>query len=290
MTKGRAVFFGNCQAPALQRILGDHEPFAAAYDIVPMRAVHVLTVDEKTALLEAVTGADLVIHQPVGAAYEPATTENIVKALKPGAQSITFPVFWFDGYAPEQVYLRGKINGQLLMDYHSRIIFAGYLRGMTPSQVAEASERPDLYSPDSLTANVAANIKRLGDREAKLDIRVAPFIAENYRARNLFFTFNHPTGWLLYHVVDQMLGLLGLPTLGVEVKKKHAAALGGYRWRGISSVYAGLRLAFPPPTTFVRGPKVWDVEAFATDWYRFYDQNPDLVSTHANVSLNGANL
>jgi hypothetical protein len=131
-TKKPAVIFGNCQAAAIARVLADHTPFTARYEILPCRAVHVLTAPEKASLQKAVASAELFIHQPVSDIYAPASTSALLAALSPEAEALSFPVCWFDGYFPDMVTLKGPTTGRFAMAYHSRLFFTPISTGSRP--------------------------------------------------------------------------------------------------------------------------------------------------------------
>lgn len=106
--KKRAIVFGNCQASAISRVLGDHPHFSQRFEIIPTPAVHVLTLKQREKLLSDVAECDLLIHQPVSDVYHPASTALLISSLNPCAKAISFPVCWFDGYFPDMTYLKAS--------------------------------------------------------------------------------------------------------------------------------------------------------------------------------------
>lgn len=286
--KKRAIVFGNCQAAAIAAILADHEPFFDRFEITRTRAVHVLQPDEREKLLADAAECDLLIHQPVSDAYQPASTARLISVLNPLAEAVSFPVCWFDAYFPDMTYLNssgGKATTDLF-DYHSRVFFFAYRAGMTTDE-ATSLYSDDLASPSTLEAIVRRNLQALAKREEQLSVKISGFIERNYRDKCLFFTINHPTGHLLYFVVDAILRNLGLDTLSSEVKRKHATALGAFRWQAAPSIYRGLELSFSGQGFFTSKAIHLDTRSAAKHYYEFYDAHPNVVEANSNLPTNG---
>ena len=292
MQKRKAIIFGNCQAAAVATILGAHDEFRDQFEIVPVRSVHALTMPERERLLVEAQEADLLIHQPVSNVYQPASTENLLAAVNPEAPIISFPVCWFDGYFPDMVQL--KTNGakaeSILFPYHSRVMFYAYLAGLKTGDAAAIYNAPKLYTEAFLHENVAKNLRNLRTRETDLDIKIADFIEQHYRYKRLFFTFNHPTGHVLFFIVDDILRRLNLSPFGPEAKRKFGSLLGRHRWQDSPSVVRELQLQFSQASTFLARQERLSAVAFAEHYFRSYDDNPALVSANTSLPRNGLQL
>jgi len=284
----KAIIFGNCQAAAVSRLLQQHTEFSKKYRIIATKMVHAMKMEDRNRLLDDAAKCDLLIHQPVAQSYAPATTKNLLDALPQDAQQISFPVCWFDGYFPDQFTLKQKRGEQVAQKnpYHSRVIFLAYINGLTLEQTVKLFF-DDLYERSFLEKNVENCIDRLIDREKQTTISISGNIRKNFRYRSLFFTFNHPTGWVLFPITDNILELLSLPPLPVAVRRKNSNALSTYLWHQRYDVRKGLQLKFPRPKHFKTMSELQSVFLFANSCFEFYDKNYKLVSANEDFDRNG---
>jgi hypothetical protein len=282
-----AVFYGNCQAAALGQILGDHEPFTSRFNIEPVVPVHELRPGDHEHVVAAAAQAKLLVHQPVGQQFSPASTLELMAGLSPTALSVCFPVLWFDGYCPDAQYL--KIAGAIVRggpsDYHSGMLIEGYLRGWSPEQVAALYDDLNVLDADGLRAAAGDAVERLRERERwspAVNVRVADFVKSRFADERLFHTFNHPSATMLFFLADEILDRLDLPRLGQETKTKHQAALSRPRIPELAAVHTALGLSFERYREFwVRSGEHLNRADGAARYFEFYRQ----IGLEEKVSL-----
>lgn len=264
--------FGNCQAGAISQILKDH---LKNDEIISFKAVHTMTHQDKIEFLEKIKDLDILIHQPISDVYTPISTDKILSSIEKD-KSILFPVIYFSTYFMDITYLKntqGATDRTFLSDYHSRIILSAFVHGLKKNDIQNAFKEKTFFSKESILNDLKTTIDTLREREKNFD---------NY---NLFFTFNHPTGHLLYYVVDQILKKLGKHELSTELKQKYARALGNVHWKTVESIKETLQLKFSETKDFYINNKLYSLDEFIDESYRFYSDNPQLVENNKSRVL-----
>jgi hypothetical protein len=71
-------------------------------------------------------------------------------------------------------------------------------------------QQTDLHYPSVLAGIAGHSLAELQMREASLDVGIADIIEEHWRHRRLFFTFNHPTLYLLAELTSRLLKMVGI--------------------------------------------------------------------------------
>lgn len=277
MLRPRRVFINEIEAA--------HDAFLERFEITPIKAVHALSLVERQHLLEQAESVGLLVHQPVADGYAPASTNSVTGRLNANAKTISFPVLWFDGYTPDMVSL--KQSGSALKfpsNYHSRVIANAYAAGYSALEAAQLFDAPEFVAPEVPLEIANNSIGTLARRESELDIHVSKYIEDNFREKRLFFTFNHPTGWLLYHVADEILSRLGLPPLPADVKRQFGNILGRDRWPDLLSVHRGLELQFERCSLYRNTSGTLDIAAMCESYYRFYDQDRSAINTSLRLA------
>lgn len=104
------------------------------------------------------------------------------------------------GQTPNLRYLNHKDIGRILgpLDaYHD----VGILREWLRSRFGTDHGLKELDSD----AIATKSLSDLQIRESHCDVIISDLIQENYKSKKLFFTFNHPTIWLLEKIAERIL-------------------------------------------------------------------------------------
>lgn len=278
--------FGNCQAAAIGRILND---FLPEHEVIVFKAVHTMSEKDKLEMLQKIKSLDALVHQPVGEVYHPASTEMIKKQLEgTHVKSILFPVLYFSGYFYDVIYLKdrfGKTVRDFVTDYHSRIIFSSFAHGLTFDHCNQLYHSDNNFIKEQALKMANASIEELSKREASCDIKISHMVKELYQNKNCFFTFNHPTGHILYPVVDDILRSLGQNTLTPEVKKDHASILGNVFWHGMVSIEKSLGLTFQASDCFYINNRKYTLKEFYDVSTDFYSKHSWLIECNKNMIM-----
>lgn len=203
----KLLVFANCQANPVASLIQIASP---STEIVRCPAVHTITNDRRDEIINLIAGVDIVVHQPIGERFGPIASEAL-KEIFPEKIFVSFPSIYFSGLFPQLCNLHIPGGGVLkgpLTDYHDIRIVAAFLAGKSGEdciRTITSDEEPyESRYRDSMMESLA--------REQNTDIRVMPTITAAQAERPCMFTFNHPDNLILFHVAQQAVALLGLPS------------------------------------------------------------------------------
>jgi Polysaccharide biosynthesis enzyme WcbI len=224
----RAVIVGNCQATALEMMLGTSDEFTRRFEFVSFPPVHEMPETIVPELHDVVGGASIVILQRVDDGYRDGIglgTETLAR-LAGAAIVVRWPSVYWAGYFPDLFYLRDT-EGQPVVDgpfdYHDRTILQAYVAGLDVASTCRLLEDPD--RPSNAPALAASATAELDIRGKGCDVHVAPFIASRFREELLFFTVNHPANRLLGHIAQQIIESIGVPG-SIDLQRMPGEVLG----------------------------------------------------------------
>ncbi|MDZ4393517.1 WcbI family polysaccharide biosynthesis putative acetyltransferase [Cypionkella sp.] len=112
-----------------------------------------------------------------------------------GDRAILFDAPFFEGLHPDLIHVSQNDERfkSPIGDYHSGLIFWGYMTGRKISDLVdmyEAGEMPDFFNAKTIWDRA---VQVLTEREALADVRIAADIADLCRQKPAMLTFNHPT-------------------------------------------------------------------------------------------------
>lgn len=270
-----ALFYGNCQAEPLRRLLRDSGSFPFRSITIP--PVHLISKSEVAKLKALIPRTALFVHQEIRNNYRGLTADSnsLLDALPPTARSISFPVSYFKGFHPFQVYVRdstGMNIGAPITEYHDlRFIWAAAQKW----DLERGYDWIQNFGPDAnrILAFAESSLNELRTREVNLDVKLSPFIdLSSYKD---FHAVNHPSNRLLAAQADQILELLNAPGLTSPPSRE-------YLGRDVSPVSplvaAALGAASPPHReegTF--GQKRFALRELWEAAYNWYAERPDVL-------------
>lgn len=239
-----AIVYGNCQAEALRRILVTHEGFAQTYDVVRVPAVHEITAPQLSRLERLLRRADLLITQDIKTGYRGLAlgTSEIIASLPADAVVLRYPVAFFEGLFPFQIYIQRGLDPIAspapITDYHDLRHLYAARRGWTAEVAARWLDQLSI-PPSWVSENAGRSVAELEAREADLDAKISGAVRS--APTTTFHTINHPTNELVVHVAGQLLAQLGhadsdsvlashqtyLDTLKAPLEPQVVQALGG---------------------------------------------------------------
>lgn len=211
--KKRVVIYANCQADAIKAILAYHSQLTEEYDVFGAHILGNYTYMNTNAGLpyDILAEADLFIYQPISSERGEYSTVELLKTLKPGCKTVSFPYLY--NYAFWEVLAMSD---------------ADYDVGVFGMKYAHLNQKPitDLRDAGVSFEEVERRIRagqidwKFGERFAKTqsilrekekecDVKVADFIDANYRDHLLFYTQNHPSMFFMRFVCQEILRILG---------------------------------------------------------------------------------
>lgn len=203
----KLLVIGNCQARPLSDIL----TACSALTPLPPIILHLANesdADEDRARMDE---ADIVLTQLTAPSFDPVHLRTeVIKDTYPDKTRV-WPNIFYAGQQPWLRYVthpdRGRVVSALDVYHDLRLLEAWYLD--------RTGQNPLPPMPD-LEAIHQRSLAALADRELSCDVRVCDLIDTHRHDRRLFFTFNHPTRWLLEAVAMRLAEVIGFEFAPVE--------------------------------------------------------------------------
>lgn len=204
---------GNCQARPIAKILESLNP---TIEVTAIAIVHLLKSEQFSEYQQDLEKADLIVSQLVFDTYPCDFVQtNFLKSTY-GSKVVSIVNLYFAGYTPDWFYLRIPERGPLrgpMGDYHNRTVFESWQQGKKAEKASFLLE--DCYYNERYLPEVEESLLTLKKREDLVDVAIADFIEKYFRRKRLFFTFNHPTMFLLRQYCKRIL-----KESGIRVQKK----------------------------------------------------------------------
>jgi len=145
----------------------------------------------------------LFLYQHLGPEWGEIASAELLKRLPAGCRSLCIPNMFFRGPWP-------LWSGAPGFDY--RDVFLDHLLGLglPRRDILHLYLRTPLAAKYDLAALLDETIATERARQARTPVQYLDHILENFRARSLFHTINHPCAELLAHAAAGILRLLGL--------------------------------------------------------------------------------
>ncbi len=112
-----------------------------------------------------------------------------------GDRLVLFTTPFFNGLHPDVVYVSNGIGRaqSLLGDYHSGLVFWGFMTGKPVEEIIEMYDAAELPAFFDLKNSWSDALKALVDRDRWGDIPSAPIYDQQCREHAAMLTFNHPS-------------------------------------------------------------------------------------------------
>lgn len=184
---------GNCQVETIKTALRMLLPDCT----FESQMLHLERNRDHESVAKRLAPFDLIITHPANPGFQGFSTESI-RALKGDDAVITFNNIHFEGLHPDATYLgapQQRIYGTL-GEYHSKLVLAGYLAGLSKGACRELFEGRHFEDFGFLDV-YASSLEELRKRSTEVDV---PFFNEFQKLMAEFpcmLTFNHPTSNVL---------------------------------------------------------------------------------------------
>lgn len=212
--KKLAILYGNCQMDGIRHFLAKSR-MGDEYIFQVFHNWRLMLNEEETGaqLLEASHACDVFIYQPCrgfscqdGTVIPPTDQLSLPARSIDGRKAISFAYLLNHGFFPLIKVGAGWDGWWTGEGVKTRV--REFLKG-TPNGGGGMTID---YFADKLPYDCARRfIECLAEqsrREQETDIKMVPFILENYRKRRLFLTYNHPTSALFEQLTRQIIALL----------------------------------------------------------------------------------
>lgn len=279
-----AVVFGNCQAKPLSALLRNHRVFSEHYHVVSVPPVHEIADAQVPALHSLINKSSVLIAQEVKNGYrglEVGTTE-LRGRIGDAGSLLTYPVFYYEGLYPFQVYVRlsGDVSEQAPITGYAdlRTIYAAHQSWDV--QKAWGWFRDFEVSARVIADNSEKSLRELERRESTLSVKGGSADMRSHLSESvLFHTVNHPSNRLLELQASRILRSLAVVS-GEEPKFSNTIEVIGDILTPVDGrVPAALGLGWKTETEWgVRGRKI-GVETVFKAQFEWLRARPALIDS-----------
>lgn len=197
----KIIVVANCQARAVADIL--RVALQGRFEIDTIIS-HLATAADEEAHAQLLSDADCIFAQVTTDEYPTVHVRSNVIRSKYSAHITVWPNAFFAGQCPNLCYITAQAGARVqgpLGPYHDRRIYQFWSDGAAIADcLKELQCTPDVDI--RIPAQVA--LQSLRQREQSSDIIVSDLLEEHWKRRRLFFTFNHPTSFLLIEIARRL--------------------------------------------------------------------------------------
>jgi hypothetical protein len=210
------LLFGNCQAEALTDALRRLDCITGRYDLRYVCNFDIVTRDPSRQLHGVDLASVILLLEQLDATAP--TPDWLTARLPPGTPRLRYlsmdtSLIWpFQALDPRNHPEPGYPYGRYA--YGDRIVIQVLKRGLAGEAAFAAYQQESPRHLRNLARHAELDILRLAPREAIAEVGFSDIVTDQLRIRPLFWSYNHPTGWLLQQVasrvLDRLRHLLGL--------------------------------------------------------------------------------
>lgn len=218
----KCVTYANCQKSTINAYLRKSSEFSSRFQIVDVPPVQVC--DQEAGIDEYLQDCDVFIYQNISDAYgDKLSTDNILKSLPLGCQTIAIPNAYFTGYFPQHISSAiQKPNSKCTtlpsgkFPYGDRNIDDLIKQQLPLNEIKKLLCSLDFYTLDFLILNIEKSLDELRRRELHCDLKISDFVADFYQNNYLFYTVNHPSHNISRCIAKRILDLLNLSSVDLD--------------------------------------------------------------------------
>jgi hypothetical protein len=191
----------NCQARPVSTLVPLMAPGAETLEPI---VVHLAKAEEESAHLAQIAQADVIFTQLLQDQFKPAhlATRNLKERF--GDKVVVWPNIFYMGQQPYLRYFTHPQHGRLMGPLDALHDIRLYRSWKETGRVDPTAL--DYSDPDFIAAARTASLRELQAKEALCDVRISDFLTAYEDSERLFFTFNHPSQFVLLEMVQRLLG------------------------------------------------------------------------------------
>ncbi len=194
---------GNCQARPLGSLLSK----STSHEVLEPIILHLSNAAEQDAHMERIAQADFILAQATAPVFQPAHLRSDVLQEQFAGRVVVWPNVFFVGQHPYLRYLThaqaGRVLGPMEATHDIRVVNA-WFRSRQGLSFNESMTEPGYEQRVYDTS-----LRDLRGRESKCDVAISDLIEAHFEDRQLFFTFNHPSLFLLTRLAERVLDRVG---------------------------------------------------------------------------------
>lgn len=283
MMKKKILVYGNCQHTHIERFLAETK-LTQYFEILRVKDVY---CKDKTGLTEKdLQKVDLFVHQHVSKEFDPYfCSDNIKSLLKPTAQTICIPNFWFGGYHIQQAKnpivrrnSKYSISPSGIFAYGDKFIVKALRENKSKSEIIDSLCSTDFVSTNEVMKNLEQNFAEIQRREDlfKVDIPSLKFIKENFQKDDICCSVNHPNANYFLWLTKELLKILDIDSTDVDKIKLKPFSKGFLHVPVYPAVIKALGLSFLNSNTQAKQYKFYNQMYSFEDYIDYYIEHSSM--------------
>ena len=276
-------FYGNCQARVLSYLIQKSQYVQSNFRIIELKQVQKIRDEDLDTLIGSIQKLDILVYQKVKGNSK-QSTNNLLKYTKSSCQKICIPSCYFEGYNPELTKIKINnypVNNPFTGQLHDIFILSNYLKlnnnDNKTIKIDDVFYDLSLYDRLFLDNFFQWTVKQLRDREEKnkVDIKISPYIINNYKKERLFVDTNHPCPSLYLYIFQEIFNLLQIDvdferefTLEDLNEAEHGH---GHQYAIYPSVFKHLNLKFNIDNTYQFNNTIFNRKQITENLFSFYE-------------------
>jgi len=213
----KLLLIGNCQVRPVAEFL---QLISSDIEILGKIIVHLAKDSDLEKDLARYSEADIILAQQVANTYPVKHVSTDYIKNKYRTKVVTWVNVFFQGQNPDLFYVSGedgkRINGPTDI-YHSKALIDLWSSGTSAKQVHQYNYLSQTTSAEMLRERVNRSLINLEKRENGVDICMYDYIAENWKSKPLFHTFNHPNLITMVELCNRICKKLDLPSIDQDI-------------------------------------------------------------------------
>lgn len=212
------VVYGNCQTSILEKMLLRSKQFRNDYfALIFPRVCDYSGKDVNEFIYDfAWEEVDLFIYQEISENNkfsEQLATDRIKKLLPTSCRTVCITNLFFTGYFPQTIQNKNNVYHELhqsgMFPFGDKYIDQLVGENRKYEEIIEIVNNPKFLDSIEIIEQCENSFSELIKREKVVDVKISDYIIANYKAEQLFYSFNHPNNIVLYEYTNRILKFLG---------------------------------------------------------------------------------
>jgi hypothetical protein len=203
---------GNCQAGPISDLLSQHKDIKTINKFI----IHLSDNSSRDSDIKKFNESNFILAQNTSDEFQPEHMSSKWLRNKYKEKVIIWPNIFYIGQQPFIRYMtskKGRFQGPL-GDYHHLKIILNWI------EKKYNNINKDLFDSDYINKISKQSLNDLESKEGHCDINISEDIHKNINNELLFFSFNHPSAFLLNKIYKKILKEINLPFQEANFKSK----------------------------------------------------------------------
>jgi len=226
--KKTVMLYATCQGDMIKNVLNSIKEFNTQYEI--KENVHNYTLirnnrDYMEHFSDRHKSADIWIYQPLDTQYGNNSTDFLMQYLKDSAQTISLTYVYNHSFWPLVPAGTVDVSDDFTISNVERIKNQEVIQDLVLAGYSK-NDILNMYNSNAINWKYQDRYEQCRQiqmlKEKKTHVKVQDYIDANLRIKKLFWYPSHPTHYIIFHIVNQILKILNLePVIVPDDDAKH---------------------------------------------------------------------